>query len=226
MFFLKRLKNLFSYGGEFPLIFAFTYNCLVYGICSMLTRNTDLHSLALPADNAVPFLPWTIIIYFTCYIFWVVNYILIYGRSKEQAYRFLLADIASRTVCLMCFLLWPTTIERPEINTDGFFESLVRFLYAVDAPVNLFPSIHCLCSWYCFIGICKDREIPLEYRIFSLCYAIAVFISTLTTKQHVIVDVAAGIILAQLTYDISMKTEGWRQLEKIFDKIIEKFKPN
>lgn len=37
---------------------------------------------------------------------------------------------------------------------------------------------------------------------FCIC-AIAVFISTLTTKQHVIYDVVAGVALVEVTYRVS-----------------------
>lgn len=40
----------------------------------------------------------------------------------------------------------------------------MRFVYAVDAADNLFPSIHCLVSWFCYIGLRGRRDIPVWYR--------------------------------------------------------------
>ena len=79
----------------------------------------------------------------------------------------------------------------------------MRFLYQVDAADNLFPSIHCLTSWFCYIGIRGRREVPKWYRVFSCLFALAVFISTLTTKQHVIIDVIAGAALAEVAYRVA-----------------------
>jgi hypothetical protein len=53
----------------------------------------------------------------------------------------------------------------------------MSFLYSVDTASNLFPSIHCLVSWFCFIGIRGNQKIPLWYRAFSFVAAILVFIS-------------------------------------------------
>ena len=53
------------------------------------------------------------------------------------AYRFFCADFLAKAVCLICFLLLPTTNIRPSVEGDGLWEGLVRFLYQVDAPVNL-----------------------------------------------------------------------------------------
>ena len=80
---------------------------------------------------------------------------------------------------------------------------LMRFLYSMDAADNLFPSIHCLVSWLCYIGIRGNKKVPQWIRTtFCIC-AIAVFISTLTTKQHVIYDVVAGVALVEVTYRVS-----------------------
>ena len=92
---------------------------------------------------------------------------------------------------------------RPEIVGSDIWAQLMRFLYSMDAADNLFPSIHCLVSWLCYIGIRGNKKVPQWIRTtFCIC-AIAVFISTLTTKQHVIYDVVAGVILIEVTYRIS-----------------------
>ena len=76
----------------------------------------------------------------------------------------------------------------------------MKLLYSVDAVDNLFPSIHCLVSWFCWIGIRKRPDIPMLQRYFSLAVAVAVCLSTLTTKQHVITDVIGGVALAKVSY--------------------------
>ena len=192
-------------------------NFVVYSGCNALTRNWNLHSLAIPLDKQIPLIPWTIVIYFGCYIFWIINYILIYRRSREYAYRFFVADFLSRIVCLVFFLCYPTTLVRPAVEGEGIFYDAIRFLYKIDAPTNLFPSIHCLVSWFCFIGIISDIKIPKWYKVMSFLIALAVFVSTLTTRQHVIVDVVGGVVLAQICYLIAQKTNIWRCFEKTFD---------
>ena len=63
-----------------------------------------------------------------------------------------------------------------------------------------FIAIHCLTSWFCYIAVRKNKNIPKPYVWFSLLFAISVCISTLTTKQHVIVDVIGGVGLAEGSY--------------------------
>ena len=115
------------------------------------------------------------------------------------------------------FICYPTTLVRPAVEGEGIFNEAIRFLYKIDAPTNLFPSIHCLVSWFCFIGIISDRKIPKWYKVMSFFIAVAVFVSTLTTRQHVIVDVVGGVALAQICYFIAQKTNIWRCFAKTFD---------
>ena len=148
-------------------------------------------------------MPWTIIIYFGCYLFWAVNYVLCVRLDRRSAWQFLSADFLAKLVCLACFLILPTTNTRPEITGSSIWDVVMRFLYQVDAADNLFPSIHCLTSWFCYIGIRGRREVSKWYRVFSCLFALAVFISTLTTKQHVIIDVIAGAALAEVAYRVA-----------------------
>jgi len=87
----------------------------------------------------------------------------------------------------------------------GIFEKAIIWLYNVDAADNLFPSIHCLSSWLCVIAVRNQERIPKTYKIVSVILAVLVCISTLTTKQHVIVDVFAGILLAEFSHRLVPK---------------------
>ena len=115
--------------------------------------------------------------------------------------------------------LWNLFCIRPEIVGDGVVQGLIRFIYRIDAPTNLFPSIHCLVSWMCFIGIRGKSYIPKWYRIFSCLFAIAVFASTLFTKQHFVV---AGVIFAEICYYIGRHTKFYRKVGRIFDNVNRK----
>lgn len=187
------------------LIFAVIYNSFVYYFCRFVTQNRTHYLLDSWIDRQIPVLPWTVLIYFGCYLFWIANYLLCSHFSKEQARRFLGAEILGKTVCFLFYLLLPTTINRPDITSSGFCSDLMRLLYAMDAPDNLLPSIHCFVSWLCYIGMRKDCRYPLLYRIFSMIFAMMVCISTLTTKQHVIADVFVGVALAELCFFVMGK---------------------
>ena len=185
----------------------------------MIVGTGRSHNLSGGLDELVPFMPAFIIIYFGCYIFWVVNYLMVAFYEDENKYRFYTADFYARLICLAFFVFFPTTNTRPELTGNGIFIREMRFLYTVDKPVNLFPSIHCMASWFCCIGLRKCKEIPEWYKLMSVLIAISVFISTLATRQHVLWDVAGGIGVAELTWFISNRTNGWKTYQRLNEKI-------
>lgn len=182
----------------FPIA-ALLWNIVVY--CgSQLVHGLPIHDWTLPIDGKIPFFPWTVFVYFLAYLFWAVNYVFIAVQEKPHAYRFFCADFLSHGVCLIFFLFLPTTNVRPEVEGTGLWAELMRFLYWVDEPLNLFPSIHCMVSWQCWIGVRRRESIPRWYKHFTFWMAAAVCISTLTTRQHVLVDAAGGIVLAEVCW--------------------------
>ena len=218
-FLKKNLDPIIRLYSVIPLITCFAFNTLVYYGAMVINNNRFHYDFTMDFDRRVPIIPGFVIIYFVCYVFWAINYILIGRISKEHCMKFVLADISSRCVCFIFFILIPTTNIRPEILGNGIGDQLLRHLYLIDHPENLFPSIHCLVSWFCFIGIRNQKQVPRWYRVFSCLFAIAVCLSTQFTKQHYIVDVFGGIIIAELTYYIAHHSKWYRGVEKLFDKI-------
>lgn len=146
-------KKLIPAYGIVPLLLALLWNSLAYNGARWIASGRYHYNIETVLDERIPFIPWTLVIYFGCYLFWGINYILIAGQEKESVYRFFTADAISRIVCFCFFVLFPTTNTRPEIVADGFWNQAVIWLYSIDAADNLFPSIHCLVSWFCFLGI-------------------------------------------------------------------------
>ncbi|MEE0367799.1 MAG: phosphatase PAP2 family protein [Blautia sp.] len=217
--FLKKITRIVPAYGFFPLVFSFVFNCLVYSGSRAVAGSWYHHNIESNLDLRLPFLPQFLIIYFGCYIFWAANYILAARQDREEVYRFFTADFISRCVCLVIFLAYPTTNTRPVIEGSGFWDLLAGWLYSIDAADNLFPSIHCLVSWFCFLAVKGQKKIPIWYKAVSFILAVLVFLSTLFTKQHVIVDVAGGIFLAQGCFWIGKHTEIWHIYEHIGNKI-------
>ena len=205
-----------------PPAFTFLVNSLVYWGAPLLKTGIPVHNLSSSMDEWVPFLPPFIIVYFGCYVFWVVNYLIIAAQEKEHRYRFFTADLYARLICLACFILFPTTNTRPELSGSGFWVEAVRFLYRVDKPINLFPSIHCMASWFCCIGLRGRKGIPQWYKTVSMVITVLVFVSTLALRQHVLIDVIGGVLTAEVTWQISRHTNGYLVYERIVGSLAGK----
>ena len=88
-------------------------------------------------------------------------------------------------------------MERPEITGGSFFDKWMVFLYRVDAPVNLCPSLHVLITYFCWRETIRCTGIPWWYKLFSFIFFLCVCCSVLFVKQHALVDVPCGVIVGE-----------------------------
>lgn len=153
-------RRKFPYYGILPLILTLTANFIAYFGTRPFTSSWKHYNIETVLDQQIPVIPWTIVIYFGCYLVWIVNYLIAASREKEFVWRFFAADVLARLVCMAFYLLLPTTNVRPSIPEQGFWNQMLALLYQMDAADNLFPSIHCLNSWFCYIAVRSRREIP------------------------------------------------------------------
>ena len=203
-----------------PLVIALIFNTIAYNGTRIITTSKYHYDITSPIDNLIPVIPATIIIYLGCYLYWLVNYVIGAGQEDDEAYKFLSADLFAKLICMVIFIAFPTTNTRPVLEDEGFFTEVLKMLYQIDAADNLFPSIHCLTSWFCLIAVRKNPNVKSVYKIISVIITVAICVSTLTTKQHVIVDVAGGIALAEFSYMIVDKI-GFTRIYQRSMKYIE-----
>jgi len=205
--------------GILSLIACLVVNGIIYWGSHQIVKDKFHYDFTSRLDNKVPFVKEWVVIYLVCYIFWAANYILAAREGEEEWFRFAFADYLSRLICGIFFIFLPTTNIRPEIPGDDIFSRMMRMVYSLDAPTNLFPSIHCLVSWFCFIGIRKSKKIPFWYKAFSCIFAIMVFLSTQFTKQHYLIDIFGGVLIAEFCYYIACHTQIYRFVQKLFYRI-------
>ncbi|ETP73262.1 PAP2 superfamily protein [Lachnospiraceae bacterium JC7] len=200
-----------------PLLISFAVNVVAYNVSRLWTTSSHHINMAVRFDSYIHVIPWTTAIYLGSYIFWIINYLLgALQDDDDEVYSFLCADVLAKLICLVFFTLLPTTTLRPVIVGTDFWSRLLRMVYRMDAADNLFPSIHCLTSQFCFIAVRKCSFVPRWYKIFSIIAAALICISTLTTKQHVLADVLMGIALAEASYGL-VKVTG---LSRLYSRVI------
>lgn len=217
-----RIFKIFPLGTIVPYTCVFLYQCIVYFFTELYVNQLSYKfDLSLSLDKKIPVIPGYIYIYFSCYLFWIANILLSGKISKEHFYKIITTSFLSITICGIIFVFFPTTIQRPEIKVVNLSTFLLHYLYCIDHPVNLFPSIHCLSSWLAYIAIRGQKQIPIWYRMFSLFFAISVFISTQVLKQHYLLDVVAGIVLVESVWQFQKRKISYtnQKLNLILEKL-------
>ena len=169
-------------------------NQLAYHLGRVISQGRPHWNLTLPIERGIPFLPCTISVYFGCFFFWAAAYLLIFCQEEKEISRFFCANLLANCVCFFCFVLFPTSNVRPAFSVTTIWDEMLQFLYRVDAPDNLFPSVHCMISWFCWIGVRGKHVYSPVWRIFSLVMAIAVCVSTLRNCEKLICSHSLEII--------------------------------
>ena len=177
----------------------------------LLVRNRVHYSLELPIDSFVPFLPWMIGVYLGCFLFWFLHYRLVAHLPREKADRFFAANLLAKAIIFLFYILLPTKMTRPALSGTGFWDLCLRFMYWIDEPNNLFPSLHCMIAWLCWLGVRGNAEVPPLWRVTAFVMALAVCFSTLAIRQHVLLDVFGGILLSEICYALAAlpALRGW-----------------
>lgn len=155
-------------------------------------------------DRAVPFWPLSGLVYFSMFPLLLASFLAI--RTRARAMRFLAASIVAQAIAMLCFLCWPVRYPRelfplPE-GTGTLGAALVHFCRAFDAPVNCLPSLHVSTIALCLAALHGSRW----FRP-ALVPAALLAASTLTFKQHYLVDVPAGAALGLMAWRLCRRVE-------------------
>lgn len=208
-----KLKKILPEYSWLPCILLFGFNMLTYCGTRFITTSMEHHNIATGLDYALPFIPEFILVYLLAFVQWILGYIIIARESKEVCYTVFAAEMFAKACCLVCFMAYPTTLVRPEITGTGFWNYINSLIYSIDAPDNLFPSIHCLESWVVFRGALYTKKMPGWYKWVMLIFSLLVFASTVLVKQHVVLDMVGAVLFVEIGLFLSRKLRFGRIFE-------------
>lgn len=169
-------------------------------------------------DTIIPFTSFFVLFYVLYYPFLTLPLFLTL-REKDHFVRTLGAMTFVASVSFFMYLIFQTQIIRPNIIPNSFLDSIVLWIYSLDAPVNAFPSLHVSLTTIAFLSLRK------KYNTASgviLLLAIGIIVSTLFIKQHYVADVVGGLVLAGLAYSMFFQYEAiksrWNKWKGRFSK--------
>ncbi|MDM5317640.1 phosphatase PAP2 family protein [Fictibacillus sp. b24] len=158
--------------------------------------------LITAVDHQIPFVEIFIVPYVLWYafIFLMFVYFCIYDRAIY--YRTLLSFCVGMLACYVIYFFFQTTVPRPELASEGMLTKIVQYVYGADQPFNCFPSIHVLSSYLMVLGIRHSKMWTIKKDIIVSSIAYSIILSTLFVKQHVVLDVVAGILLGSILFKL------------------------
>lgn len=171
---------------------------LAYGIPNRFQFYVPRYLTLTSIDLAVPLVPWTIYIYTSEYIFFLVAYLLVTTEENYNRYLWSLAAVVLASSAF--FMFFPTTYPRFDypipLGTHPFFAVPFEYMRQIDNPTCSFPSLHVSA---CFVTAMVFLKESRKKFIGMMIWAVLIALSTLTTKQHYLADVISGFFLAMIS---------------------------
>lgn len=166
-------------------------------------------------DEAIPLAPVWITVYFLVFADWIACAMIILSDERSNALRFTAAYGISMLISGVIFVVYPCTMLRPEVSGGDLFSALLRLLYRIDTPTQLFPSLHVMISYLCLRGVADCRNLPKWFVPLQAGILVCVCLSILFVKQHVLADIPAAFVVGELALQLSRLLPLKPETEKI-----------
>jgi membrane-associated phospholipid phosphatase len=151
-----------------------------------------------PVDRWISFQPAALPLYLSLWVYVSLAPALI--ADRRQLASLALAAFGLSLAGLGIFLVWPTVVPAGTGATWAA-DSAFAFLKAVDASGNACPSLHVAFAVFAAGSIARSLAglgAGRPARVINGLWCAGILWSTIATRQHVALDVAAGAILGAL----------------------------
>ena len=151
---------------------------------------------------------------------WVIFYILWFPYFPGTLFYYMLKDkddfkelaikmFSGMTLCLWIYTFWPNGLDLRTGNySSNIFGFLTYLIQSFDPPTSVCPSIHVgstLCVMFFILG---RKNVSALNKSVMVIAGILICLSTLFLKQHSLIDVFWGMIVAvffELLFDLIKK---------------------
>ncbi|HBM74024.1 MAG TPA: phosphatidic acid phosphatase [Clostridiaceae bacterium] len=167
-------------------------------------------------DTYIPFVKEFVVMYVFWYFYMVIAFIYLGITSPPDFCKLFIFIFAGMTIAHIVYLVFPNGQNlRPYISGNDIFSKTIKYIYSIDTPTNVSPSVHVINSIGIFIVMAKSQRLKKNTAIKILLFmcTLSITMSTLFIKQHSIVDVFYSIIVSALLYILIYKFK-WSYIHK------------
>ncbi|OJA85047.1 phosphatase PAP2/dual specificity phosphatase family protein [Burkholderia ubonensis] len=161
-----------------------------YGFANWLAaRRAAVPTFAFGWEHAIPFVPWTIVPYWSIDLLYALSFF--FWTRRDDLLDHVKRLLTVQLISVACFIAWPLRFgfERPDAG--GVAGALFTLLMGFDKPFNQAPSLHIgllVVLWAVYAAHLRGT---LARAALHLWFA-AIGVSVLTTYQHHVIDVPTG----------------------------------
>ena len=145
-------------------------------------------------ERAIPFIEWTIVPYLSICVFFAWSFFV--DRNRDELVRHAARLLLALALSVACYAAFPLRFmfERP--STTGTIGLMFDLLSAVDLPYNRAPSLHI--SVLVILWARLAPRLPGWRRSALHLWFASIALSVLTTYQHHVIDVPAGLVVGAM----------------------------
>lgn len=199
--------------------FLLVYQAGLYWIIKLFQRGRAFRDVNSVLDSRLPIIPAMVVPYVGSFVFWALTYYAL-ARAGDVFWPLAAAVLLGNTAADLCFILWPTAMERPPVTGRDPFSFVLRVVYFFDSPSNLFPSVHCLISCLCALGV-GTLPVAVAWKVLAHLLALSIYASTVLVRQHRLADIPSGVGLALICWLLVLQIPALPALaERIFTAVL------
>ncbi|MGU7843692.1 phosphatase PAP2/dual specificity phosphatase family protein [Burkholderia sp. AW33-5] len=161
-----------------------------YGFANWLAaRRAVVPTFAFGWEHAIPFVPWTIVPYWSIDLLYALSFF--FWTRRDDLLDHVRRLLTVQLVSVACFVAWPLRFgfERPDAG--GVAGALFTLLMGFDKPFNQAPSLHIGLLVVLWAVYAKQLRGTVARLVLHPWFA-AIGVSVLTTYQHHAIDVPTG----------------------------------
>lgn len=155
-------------------------------------RIKDARLIHTSIDDVIPFIAWSVFPYLFFYGPLLYGSIFIsYFQNLRDFYFYSFSLFFVLLESFLIFIFFPTKVREYTITTKSVWNTLVTLIYKYDKRVTAFPSLHVGVSLVCSYHLAQWYP---DWTYVCVAITGSIVISTVTLKQHSILDIAGGFI--------------------------------
>ena len=165
----------------------------VYGGCLWVTaQRSDIGLFYFIWERSIPFVPFMIVPYLSIDLFFIFAPFVF--RTAADLKLFTLRVATAIVIAGICFLVLPLRFAFPRPQTDGWLGLAFDWFRGIDAPYNLFPSLHA--ALLALLVDAYGRNLRGFALVSVMIWFALIALSPILTHQHHVVDILGGFALA------------------------------
>ena len=195
------VTNLYEKYKHFLTLFIFLFLTLWFAY--LKATIVPKHIMYYNMDSDIPFVKQFVLAYYFWFVYMAIGFLYLGIHSKSDFYKMELFLSLGMVISFIIFIVYPNAqFPRPTVQGNDFFSWLVNFIYNHDGTNNVFPSIHVCNAIGVHIALVNCEKLKNRILVKSTSFIMVLLIcaSTVFIKQHSIIDVGGGIVLAAMIY--------------------------